>query len=169
MLQPTTPGGHLTTGLAIYAYLAMKPCCLQKPSPAEVIFFTDASGESTLTSITGGVTLQLTHTEELYHMDIHMGHTTYQASSKGDPGAMADAITRLAATLPANLPRVLQVWFAVDPTVNTHLLLRIAGQPLHKATATSLSTQALVLWKALRSPSPYVQLHIVKQKTVRER
>ena len=52
----------------------------------------------------------------------------------------------------------------VDATVDTHLLLLIARQPLHKATATSLGTQALLLWKALRCLPPYVQLHILKQE-----
>ena len=33
-------------------------------------------------------------------MDHHTGHTTYGASSHGELGAMADTITRLAATLP---------------------------------------------------------------------
>ena len=55
----------------------------------------------------------------------------------------------------------------VDATVDTHLLLRIAQQPLHKATATSLGTQALLLGKALRSLPPYVQLHIVKPESHR--
>ena len=80
---------------------------------------------------------------------------------------MADTITRVAATLPANLPHVVRVWFVVDANVDTHLLLRIARQPLHKAIATSLGTQALMLWKALRSLPPYVQLHIVKQESHR--
>ena len=62
ILQPTTPVAHLTTGLAIYAYLPMNPCRLPQPSPADRLFFTDASGESALTPITGGAMLQLTHT-----------------------------------------------------------------------------------------------------------
>ena len=80
---------------------------------------------------------------------------------------MADAIANIAAHLPALLPHILLVWFVVDATVDTHLLLRIARQPLHKATATSLGTQALLLWKALRSLPPYVGLHIVKQESHR--
>ena len=55
----------------------------------------------------------------------------------------------------------------MDATVNTLLLLRIARQSLHKANATSLGTSALLLWKALRSFPPYVQLHIVKQESHR--
>ena len=31
VLQPTTPVAHLTTGLAIYAYLPMNPCRLPQP------------------------------------------------------------------------------------------------------------------------------------------
>ena len=139
----------------------MNPCRLPQPWPADLIFFTDASGESALTPITGGATLQLTHTEGQYHMDHHTGHTTYGASSHGEPGAMATAIPRLAAALPANLRHVVRVWFVVDASVDTNLLLRIVRQPLHKATATNLGTQALMLWKALRSLSPYVLLHIV--------
>ena len=167
VLQPTTPVAHLTMRLAIYAYLPMNPCRLPQPSLADRLFFTNASGESALTPITGGATLQLTHTGGHYHMDHHTGHTTYGASSHGELGAMADAIAEIAAHLPAHLPHIVRVWFVVDATVDTHLLLRIARQPLHKAIATSLGTQALLLWKALGSLPPYVQLHIVKQESHR--
>ena len=142
------------TGLAIYDYLPMNRCRLPQPSPADLVFFTDASGESALTPITGGATLQLTHTEEHNHMDHHRGHTTYGASSQGELGAIADTIVKIATHLPALLPHVVRVWFVVDATVDTHLLLRMARLPLHKATETSLGTQALLLWKALRSPPP---------------
>ena len=165
ILQLTSPVASLTTGLAIYAYLTMHPCRLPQPSPADLLFFTDASGESTLTPITGRATLQLTHTERHYHMDHHTGHTTYGASSHGELGAMADAIAKIAAHLPAHLPHIVRVWFLVDATVDTHLLLRIARQPLHEATATSLGTKAPLLWKALCSLPPYVQVHIVQQES----
>ena len=100
-------------------------------------------------------------------MDHHTGHTTYGASFHGEVGAMADAIAQMPTDLPAHLPHVVRVWLVVDATVNTQLLLRIARQPLHKATVTSLGTQALLLRKALCSPSPYVQLYIVKQESHR--
>ena len=80
---------------------------------------------------------------------------------------MVDAISRLLATLSGNLPHVVQLWFAVDATVDTRLLLRKERQPLHKATATGLGSQALMLWRALRSLPPYVQLYIVKQESYR--
>ena len=104
--------------------------------------------------ITGGGTLQPTRTEGHYHMDYHRGHTTYGASSHGEHGAMADAITKLVATLPAFFPHLGRLWFVVEATVDTHLSLRITRQPVPKDTATSLSTQALMPWKALRSPPP---------------
>ena len=167
ILQPTTPVAHLTTGLAIYAYLPMNPCRLPQPSAADRLFFTNASGESALTPITGGATLQLTHTGGHYHMDHHTGDTTYGASFHGELGAMAVAIAEIAAQLPAHLLHIVRVWFVVDATVDTHLLLRIARQPHQEAIATSLGTQALLLWKALRSLPPYVQLHIVKQESHR--
>ena len=87
-------------------------------------------------------------------MDHHTGHTTYGASSHGELGTMADASAEIATHLPVHLPHVVRVWFVVDATVDTHLHLRIARQPLHKATATSPGTQALLLWKALRILSP---------------
>ena len=149
---------RLTTDLAIYAYLPMNACRLPQPSPAYMLFFTDASRESALTPIGRGTTLQLTHTGGHYHRDHHTGHTTYGASSLGELEAMADTITKIPASLHANVPHVVRVWFVVDATVDTHLLLHIARQPLHKAT------QALLLWKALRSLPPYVQLHIVKHE-----
>ena len=167
-LQPKTPLAHLTTGLAIYAYVPMNPCRLPQPSPADVVFFTNALGESALTPITGAANLQPTHTEEHYHMDHHTGHTSYQASSHGELGAVADAIAEIAVHLPALLPPVVRVWFVVEATLDTHLLLRQARQPLHKTTAKTLGTQALLLWEALRSLPPYVQLHIVKQECHRQ-
>ena len=95
--------------------------------------------------VTRWATLQLTHDGGDYHMDQHRGHTTNGASLHGELEATADAVTRLAATLPAILPHIVGVWFVVDATVDTHLFLRIARQPLHKAAATSVGTQALML------------------------
>ena len=124
--QPTSPVPHLTTGLAIYAYLPMNPCRLPQPSPVDLVFFSDASGESALMCISGGATLQLIQTEGHYHMDHHTAHTTYAAYSHGELAAIADTITKIAAHLPALLPHVVRVWLVVDATVDTHLLLRIA-------------------------------------------
>ena len=123
ILQPTTPVAHLTTGLAIYAYLSLTPCRVQHPSPADLLFFIDASGESALTPITGGATLQLTQTGGHYHIDHHTGHTTYRASSHGELGAMAEASAEIATHLPVHLPHVVRVSFVVD-------LVVVSGAPV---------------------------------------
>ena len=167
ILQPTTPVAHLATCLAIYAYLPMNPCRLPQPSPAGRLFFTDASGRSALTPITrGGHPAANPHRGTLPHGPPHRPHHLLGLLPRGARGH-GRTITEIAAHLPAHSPHILRVWFVVDATVDTHLLLRIARQPLHKATATSLGTQALLLWKALRSLPPYVQLHIVKQESHR--
>ena len=66
ILQLMTPVAHLTTGLAIYAYLPKNPCLLPQPSPADLIFFFHHSGKFALFPITAGATLQLTYTEGQY-------------------------------------------------------------------------------------------------------
>ena len=129
----------------MYAYLPKNPCCLQQPSPADLILFTDTSGDSAVTPITGGASLQLTHTEGQYSMKHYTAHNTYGASSYGELGAMADTITRLAAKLQADVPYTVRVWFPVEATIHTDLLLPIVPQPLDKATATNLGSQALML------------------------
>ena len=80
---------------------------------------------------------------------------------------MVDAIARLAASLSAFIPYVPGLWFLLDATVHTQLPLPIVRQHLHKATAKCFSTEALMLWKAFRSLTPYAQLHIVKQESYR--
>ena len=87
-------------------------------------------------------------------MDHHTGHTAYGASSNWELGPIADAIAKLAAHLPALLPHVVWVWFVVEATVDKHLLLRIARQPLHKATATSLGTRSTAALDSPLQPSP---------------
>ena len=67
---------------------------------------------------------------------------------------MADAITEVAAHLPAHSPHIVRVWFVVDATVDTHLLLRIARQPLHKATATSLGNPGTATLESPTQPFP---------------
>ena len=161
ILQPRNTVARLTTGLAIYAYLPMSR------NHHQPTYSSSLTPQANLPSrpSPGGATLQLTHTGRHYHMDHSTRHTTYGASFHGELGAMAKAIAKIAILLPAHLPHVVRVWFPVNATVDTHLLLRIARQPLHKATATSLGTKALLLWIALRSLPPYVQLHIVKQES----
>ena len=53
----------------------------------------------------------------------------------------------------------------VDAAVDFQIVRRLARQPLHKATDSSLGTQALHLWTALRCLPKRVVLHLVKQES----
>ena len=59
------------------------------------------------------------------------------------------------------------VWVVVDAAVDFQIVRRLARQPLHKATDSSLGTQALHLWTALRRLPKHVVLHLVKQESHR--
>ena len=122
-----TSVAHLTTGLALYAYLPMNPCGLPQRTFMDPIFFTDAFGESAITSPSRGcIHASMMYTSGQYHMVHRTGHTTYEASSHGELGALADTISKLAGTQPTDTFHILRVSFIVDATVDTHLLLRMA-------------------------------------------
>ena len=55
----------------------------------------------------------------------------------------------------------------VDAAVDFQIVRRLARQPLHKATDSSLGTQALHLWTALQRLPKHVVLHLVKQESHR--
>ena len=59
------------------------------------------------------------------------------------------------------------VWAVVDAAVHFQIVRRLARQPLHKATDSSLGTRALHLWTALRRLAKHVVLHLVKQESHR--
>ena len=57
------------------------------------------------------------------------------------------------------------VWVVVDAAVDFQIIRKLARQPLHKATDSSLGTQAQHLWAALRRLPKHVVLHLVKQES----
>ena len=59
------------------------------------------------------------------------------------------------------------VWVVVDAAVDFQSVPKLARQPLHRATDSSLGTQALHLWVALRRLPKHVVLHIVKKESHR--
>ena len=59
------------------------------------------------------------------------------------------------------------VWVVVDAPLDFQIVRKLAWQPLHKATDSSLGTQALHLWAALRHLPKHVVLHLVKQESRR--
>ena len=131
ILHPTTPVGHLTAGLPIYAYLPMNPCRLPQPS----------AGERTLlhrrlrqirphAHYQGGQPAANQHRGTLPHGPPHGPHHLRGLLPRGTGGHARRH--RRTSHRPAHLPHVVWVWFVVDATVDAHLLLRIARQPLHK-------------------------------------
>ena len=54
----------------------------------------------------------------------------------------------------------------VDAAVDFLIVRKLAGQPLHKATDSSLGNQALHLLAALRRLPKHVVLHLVKQESL---
>ena len=59
------------------------------------------------------------------------------------------------------------VWVVVDAVVDFQIVRKLARQPLHTATDSSLGTRALHLWTALRRLPKHVVLHFVKQESHR--
>ena len=59
------------------------------------------------------------------------------------------------------------VWVLVDAAADFKMVLPLARQPLHKATDSSLGTQALHLWVALRNLAGHIVLPVVKQESGR--
>ena len=55
----------------------------------------------------------------------------------------------------------------VDAAMDFEIVRRLAQQPRHKATDTSLGTQALPLWTTLRHLPKHVLLHFVEQESHR--
>ena len=58
-------------------------------------------------------------------------------------------------------------WIVVDAAVDFQIVHKLARQPLQKGTDSSLGTQALHLWVALRRLPKHVVLHLVKQESHR--
>ena len=57
------------------------------------------------------------------------------------------------------------VWVVVDAAVDFQIVRKLAWQPLHRATDSSLGTQAVHLWAALRHLPKHVVLHLVKRES----
>ena len=59
------------------------------------------------------------------------------------------------------------VWVVVDAAVDFQIIRKLAPQTLHKEGDSSLGTQALHLWAALRRLPNNVVLHLIKQESHR--
>ena len=95
------------------------------------------------------------------------GTTIFGTSSRRELKTLAiivDADTTISKT-----PRdqMHHAWFEIEAAVDFQIVRRLARRPLHKATDTSLGTQALHLWVALQTVPWHVVLHLIKQESHR--
>ena len=89
------------------------------------------------------------------------------ASSHGELKTLAIIVDAVNDTHQQPRDQVLHVWVVVDAAVDIQIIRKLAWQPLHEATNSSLGTQNLHLWAALRRLPKHVVLHLVKQDSHR--
>ena len=95
------------------------------------------------------------------------GGYLFRTSSHGELKTVAILVDAVNDTHEAPRDQTHHVWVVVDAAVDFQIVRRLAWQPLHKATDSSLRTQALHLWTALRRlPKPFC-LQLVKQESHR--
>ena len=91
------------------------------------------------------------------------GTTIFGASWHGELKTLAiivDAVAAISRT-PQGQPH--HLWVVIDAAVDLQIVPRLARQPLHKGTDSSLGTQVLHLWVPLRNLPGRVVLHLMKQ------
>ena len=169
-LRPGTNTPRATTerGAHIGAYQPTMPCRLPQPDNHKTIIFADASGTTSLTPAAGGAELELkVDTTGRLHQHHLTGATIFEASSHRELKTLAMVVDAVNNTNQEPRDHAHHVWVVVDAAVDFQIVRRLAQQPLHKATDSSLGTQALHLWTALRRLPKHVVLHLVKQESHR--
>ena len=80
------------------------------------------------------------------------GATIFRASSHGELKTLAIIVESVNDTHQQLRDHTHHVWVVVDAAVDFENVRKLALQPLNKATNSSLGTQVLLLWVALRRP-----------------
>ena len=169
-LQPAATTLWATTErrARIHAYQPTTPCPLPYPDDRNTVIFADASGTTSLTPAAGGAALELrTDTTGPLRQHHLTGATTFGASSHGELKTLAIILDAVNDTHQEPRDHTHHVWVVVDAAVDFQIVRKMARQPLHKATDSSLGTQAPHLWTALRRLPKHVVLHLVKQESHR--
>ena len=169
-LRPDTNTPWTTTerGAHIHAYQPRMPCRLPHPDNHNTIIFADASGTTSLTPAAVGAALELkVDTTGRLHQHHLTGATIFGASSHRELKTLAIYVDAVNDTHQEPRDHGQHVWVVVDAAVDFRIVRRLARQPLHKATDSSLGTQALRLRTALRHLPKHVVLHLVKQESHR--
>ena len=95
------------------------------------------------------------------------GATIFGDSSHGELKTLAIIVDAVNDTHEQPRDHAHHVWVVVDAAVNFQMIRKLARQPLHKATNSSLGEQTLHLWAALRRLPKHVILHLIKQESHR--
>ena len=136
--------------------------------PKYRVIFEDAFGTTSLTPTAGGAALELkVDTTGQLHQHHLKGATIFGASSHGELKTLAIVVDAINDTHQEPRDHTHHVWVVVDAAVDFQIVRRLAQWPLHRATDSSLDTQALHLWTALRRLPKNVVLHLVKQESHR--
>ena len=163
-----TPWATTERGAHIHAYQPTMPCRLPHPDDHNSVIFADASGTTSLTPAAGGAALELkADTTGRLHQHHLTGATIFRASSHGELKTLAIVVDAVNDTHQEPRDHTHHVWVVVDAAVDFQIVRRLARQPLHKATESSLGTHALHLWTALLRLPKHVVLHLVKQESHR--
>ena len=161
-----TPWPTTERGADIHAYEPTMPCRLPHPDNHNTVIFTDASGTTSLTPAAGGAALELKGDATGRLHQHHLTRATiFGASSHGEPKTLAIVVDAVNDTHQEPRDHAHHVWVVVDAAVDFEIIRNLARQPLHKTTDSSLGTQALHLWPALRGLLKHVVLHLVKQES----
>ena len=165
-LQPATTMPWATTeqGAQVHAYQPTAPCRLPCPDDRNTVIFADASGTTNSTPVAWGAALGL-RTDTVGRLRQHhlTRATTCGASSHREPKWLAIILDASNDTHQQPRDHAHHVWVVVESAVDLQIVRKLARQPLHKATDSSVGTQALHLWVALRHLPKHVVLHLVKQ------
>ena len=163
-----TPWATMQRGAHIHAYQPTMPCRLPHPDDHNTVIFADASGTTSLTPAAGGAALELkADTTGRLHQHHPTEATIFGASSHGELRTLPIVVDAVNDTHQEPREHTHHVWVVVGAAVDFQIVRRLARQPLHKATDSSLGTQALHLWTALRHLPKHVVLHLIEQESHR--
>ena len=169
-VQPVTTTMWATTerGARIHPYQPTTLCRLPYADDHNTVIFADAPGTTSLTPAAGGAVLEL-RTDATGRLRQHhlTGATIFGASSHGELRTLAVILDAVNDTHQKTGDHTQHVWGVVDAAMDFQIVRKLARQPLHKATDSSLGTQALYLWAALWRLPRQVVLHLVKQESHR--
>ena len=167
-LQPATTRPWATTeqGMQVHAYQPTAPCRLPCPDDGNTVIFADAFGSTNLTPAARGAAFELlTETAGRLRQHHLTGATIFGASSHRESKMLAILVDAINNTHQQQRDHTHHVRVVVDVAVDFQIVRKLARQPLHKANDSSLGTQALHLWVALRHLLKHVVLHLVRQES----